>query len=159
MPSQYSQSHRIGQHSHSMVLNEPFFFYLHRLFKCMLVRECPSYHVECLTSHHQMTKNYNKIFLESSTDRNARHWSSLPVAWSFTGSHFCKSDLLGTVNYIVFVSWRWYICSSLTAQPVQLISQAQPVQPVEDDGLAPATATALLDQPVKLPVQLQLLRV
>ena len=44
-------------------------------------------------------------------------------------------------------------------QPVQPILQAQPAQPVEDDGLAPAAAAALLDQPVKLPVQLQLLRV
>ena len=53
--------------------------------------ECPSNSVECLLSHHQLTKTYNRLSLANPTNRKARHWSSLPAAQNFTGSHFRQS--------------------------------------------------------------------
>ena len=71
----------------------------------------PSNHIECLTSHHQLTMTCNQLCLANPTDKYACQWSSSPPARSFTGSHICQLDLLGTVDYTVFVSWWCDVCS------------------------------------------------
>ena len=65
----------------------------------------PSNHIECLTSHHQLTKTCNQLCLANPTDKYARQWSSWPPARSITCSHIFQLDLLGTVDYTVFASW------------------------------------------------------
>ena len=67
--------------------------------------------VECLTSNYQLKKTSNWLSPANPTDIYACQWSSLPAARSSTGSHFCQLDFLGTVDYIVFVSWQCDICS------------------------------------------------
>ena len=59
-------------------------------------------------SHHHLTKTCNPLCLSNQTDKYACQWSSSPPAQSFTGSHIFQLDLLGTVNYTVFVSW-WVV--------------------------------------------------
>ena len=67
----------------------------------------PSNHIKCLTSHQQLTKTCNQLCLANPTDKYNRQWSFSPPTRSFTGSHICQLDLLGTVDYTVFVSWWW----------------------------------------------------
>ena len=73
----------------------------------------PSNHIECLTSHHQLTKTCNQLCLANPTDKYACQWSSSPPARSFTGSHICQLDLLGIADYIVFVSEICNVCAIL----------------------------------------------
>ena len=73
----------------------------------------PSNYIECLTSHHQLTKTWNQLCLAYPTDKYSRQWSSSPPARSFTGSHICQSDLLSKVDYTVFVSWWCEVCFNL----------------------------------------------
>ena len=47
------------------------------------------------------------------TDNYACQWRSSPPARSFTYSHICQLDLLGTVDFTVFVSWWCDVCSNL----------------------------------------------
>ena len=72
-----------------------------------------SNHIECLTPHHQQTKICNQLCLANPTDKYARQWSISPPARSFTGSHICQLDLLGRVDYTVFVSWWCDVCYKL----------------------------------------------
>ena len=67
--------------------------------------EFPPNHVERLMSYHQLRKNCNQLWLANPTDKYACQWSSSSPAQSFTGSHICQLDLIGTVDYTVFVSW------------------------------------------------------
>ena len=69
-----------------------------------------STHIECLMSHHQLTKTCNQLWLANSTDKYACQWSSSHPPRSFTGTHICQLDLLGTVDYTVFVSWWCNVC-------------------------------------------------
>ena len=80
-------------------------FQFHAQIIQLYAGECPSNSVDCLTLHDQLMKTYNQLFLANPTDRNARQWSSSSPPGSSTGSHFSQLDLLGTAEYIVFISW------------------------------------------------------
>ena len=82
----------------------------------------PSIHVECLMSHHQLTKTFNQLCLSNPTEKYARQWSSSPPAQSITGSIFvswiCLEQLItpsfsaGDATFVpkglgVKVEWRF----------------------------------------------------
>ena len=71
--------------------------------------DCPANTVDCL----RLTKTYNRPFLANPTDKYARQWSSLPPAWSSTGSHICQLDFLGIAVYIVFINRICNVCAKL----------------------------------------------
>ena len=68
--------------------------------------DCSFNSIECLTSHRQMTKTYNRLFL--AIRLNAWHRSSSALPRSSSGSH--SDGFLGTADYTVFVSWQCNIC-------------------------------------------------
>ena len=91
----------------TQLLHLPFIFDLHRSYG----GDCPANTVDCLMFHILSTKTYNWGFLAYPTDKYACQWSSLPLAFSSTGSHICQFDLLGIADYIVFVNRICNVCA------------------------------------------------
>ena len=58
-------------------------------------------------------KTNNRLFLANPTDEYACHLSSLALPRSYTGSRIGQLDLLGIVDYVVFVTWSCNVCAKL----------------------------------------------